>query len=870
MGEVYRARDTKLDRDVAVKVLPSQLSQDAAALARFEREAKAVAALSHPGILAIHDFGVHEGTAYAVMELLEGQSLRARLAAGALPPRKVVDYAVQIAHALAAAHDKGIVHRDLKPENIFLTPDGRVKILDFGLARQVATGAEGADETSSPTVSRHTDAGTVLGTAGYMAPEQVRGRPADHRSDIFAFGCVLYEMATARRAFARDTAAETMTAILKDEPPSATELVPDLPPGLERILMHCLEKSPDERFASARDLAFDLASLSTVSGPRPLATPGRGAWRAAGYAAVAVIAVVVIFEVGRRAGRRVAGGPILAGKVTQLTDDPGLEVAPQLSPDGKSFVYVSTAAGNRDIFLQRVGGRNGTNLTRDSSADDDGPTFSPSGEQIAFHSTRDGGGVFVMGATGESVKRLTDFGYDPAWSPDGQQIVFATQGVRDPLYRGQGSELWVVKVAGGEKRRIFRGDAMQPSWSPHGTRIAYWGLPAGSAQRDLWTLPASATEEDPRPVQLTNDAAVDWDPVWSPDGRYLYFVSDRGGAMNLWRVRIEEDTGRALGAPEALTVPSQSAGWISVARDGRGVAYVSLERRSSLYRVGFDPARGAVTGSPAPVLKLSRSIRDHDVSPDGTWLAFSTVGTHENVILVRTDGSGYRQITDDSARNRGVRWSPDGRRLLFYSNRSGTYTIWSVRPDGSALERMAAPLDSMLWFPVWSPDGTRFLAGAPQGQPVRIFAAEGAGPRTPMATFPDMEGGLSFIPTSWSPDGTLVAGSRFGQGALPEEGLVVYSLPERRYRQASPEGIQPLWLKDGRRLLYVARYGIAVLDTHTGQSRSVLPVGFNHEGWADLRISADNHVITFIETISEGDVWLMTLAGSEGRDREGR
>jgi eukaryotic-like serine/threonine-protein kinase len=865
MGEVYRARDTKLDRKVALKVLPSRLCQDAAALARFEREAKAVAALSHPGILAIHDFGRHEGTAYAVMELLEGQSLRARLAAGALPPRKTIDYGVQIAHALAAAHDKGIVHRDLKPENMFLTADGRVKILDFGLARQVAVDGKTGDETSSPTFSRHTDPGAVLGTVGYMAPEQVRGLPADHRSDVFAFGCVLYEMATGRRAFARDTSAETMTAILKEDPPSATNLVADLPPGLERILAHCLEKSPGERFASARDLAFDLESLSTVSAPRLPVASGRRPWRAAGYAGLAMIALVVAFEAGQRVGRGAAGWPTTAGNVVQLTDDPGLEVAPQLSPDGKSFVYVSTAAGNRDIFLQRVGGRNRTNLTRDSPADDDGPAFAPSGEQIAFHSTRDGGGIFLMGATGESVKRLTDFGYDPAWSPDGRQIVFATHGVRDPLFRGQGSELWVVKVASGEKRRIFRGDAMQPSWSPHGSRIAYWGLPAGSAQRDLWTLPANATEEDPRPVQLTNDAAVDWDPVWSPDGRYLYFVSDRGGAMNLWRFRIDEDTGRALRAPEALTVPSQSAGWISVARDGRQVAYVSLERRSSLYRVGFDPERAAVTGSPAPVLRLSRSIRDHDLSPDGTWLAFSTIGTHENVILVRTDGSGYRQITDDDARNRGVRWSPDGRRLLFYSNRSGTYTIWSVRPDGSALERMAAPLDSMLWFPVWSSDGARFLAGAPQGQPVRIFATKGDGPRTPEATFPDMEGGLSFIPTSWSPDGTLVAGSPFGREALPEEGIVVYSLAERRYRQLSPEGIQPLWLKDGRRLLYVARNGIAVLDALTGQSRPVLPVAFNHEGFADLRISADNRVITFIETVSEGDVWLTTLAdGKEG------
>jgi serine/threonine protein kinase len=289
MGEVYRALDPKLQREVAIKVLPEALASDPPALARFEREARAVAALSHPHILAIHDFGVADGTAYAVMELLEGETLRAKLGGGPLPARKAAEYGAQLADGLVAAHDKGIVHRDLKPENVFVTNDGRVKILDFGLALQGPSLVDG-DESHSPTRSRHTDPGTVLGTVGYMSPEQVRGRSVDHRSDIFSFGAILFEMVTGTRAFRRDSSVETMNAILKEDPLDAPVASGAVPPALERILRDCLEKAPDERFQSARDLAFDLATPTgaTTSGRAPVATasPWRKPWILFGTAAL--------------------------------------------------------------------------------------------------------------------------------------------------------------------------------------------------------------------------------------------------------------------------------------------------------------------------------------------------------------------------------------------------------------------------------------------------------------------------------------------------------------------------------------------------------------------------------------------------------
>src|SRR5436190_5404209 len=264
MGEVYRARDARLGRDVAVKVLPSSFSSDSDRLRRFEQEARAAGVLNHPNILAIYDVGTHDGSPYVVSELLEGETLRNRLG-GTSSSRKSVEYAIQIAQGLAAAHEKGIVHRDLKPENLFITRDGRVKILDFGIAKLTGVGDGSAEKTIAPTMEPGTTPGMVLGTIGYMSPEQVRGLSADHRTDIFSFGAILYEMLTGRRAFAGATHADTMTAILTADPVDLSEPGRDVPPALDRLVRHCLEKAPDERFQSARDIAFDLESISAIS-----------------------------------------------------------------------------------------------------------------------------------------------------------------------------------------------------------------------------------------------------------------------------------------------------------------------------------------------------------------------------------------------------------------------------------------------------------------------------------------------------------------------------------------------------------------------------------------------------------------------------
>jgi serine/threonine protein kinase len=346
MGEVYRARDTRLDRIVAVKVLPASLSADADRLRRFEREARSVAALNHPNILAVHDIGTHDGAPYMVCELLEGETLRERLQGGVLSSRKAIEYAVQIAQGLAAAFDKGIIHRDLKPENIFLTKDGRVKILDFGLAKVARGGSEvGAIQTLTSVDVALTEAGQVLGTAGYMSPEQVRGIEVDHRSDIFVFGSILFEMLSGKRAFKRDTSAETMTAILKEDPPELTEMNRSISPALDRIVRHCLEKNPDQRFQSARDLAFDLEAVSPssktsvgmVARPSAVQQVRRFQW-------VIVLALVALAAgLGYFFGHRTKPSSELT--YHQLTFRKGTVLSARYAPDNRTVIYSAAWGG---------------------------------------------------------------------------------------------------------------------------------------------------------------------------------------------------------------------------------------------------------------------------------------------------------------------------------------------------------------------------------------------------------------------------------------------------------------------------------------------------------------------------------------------
>ena len=566
----------------------------------------------------------------------------------------------------------------------------------------------------------------------------------------------------------------------------------------------------------------------------------------------AIAALAALWYLVLRPGSaiRETAKPITNVNFTQLTDLPGPEYFPSLSPDGKSLIYVSRASGNWDIYLQRVGGRNPTNLTKDSTADDTQPIFSPDGERIVFRSEREGGGIYLMGATGESVRRLSDFGYNPVWSPDGERVLVATESVIEPSTRPTKSQLWTIKVSDGDRHLVTEGDALQPSWSPHGDRIAYWGRPQGG-QGDIWTISADGRNA----VRVTSEPSMDWNPVWSPDGRYLYFCSDRTGNMNIWRVPIAEKTGNPLGKPEAVTSGAgASTEHISLAQDGRRIAYVAHEEIKNLRRITFDPSTERIAGEPVPITRGSLQCFFPDPSPDGDWLAYYSLGKQEDIFIIRADGTDMRQLTDDAFKDREPRWSPDGKRIAFTSDRSGSSEIWTINRDGSGLQQLTQMAGAH--HPVWSPDGTQMVYSihTPKNAAYIFRVGQAWAEQTPVALAALSDTSQTFESWSWSPDGKRLAGLRhFSDGS--HAGIGVYDLESKRYDWLTNFGEWPLWFEDGRRILFADHGKIFIVDSESKKYHEVLPVADGDIGSPGL--SRDNRLIYFTFVAAEADIWLL-------------
>jgi len=865
MGVVWKAFDTTLDREVAIKILPDAVAQDTDRLARFEREAKLLASLKHPGIAAVYGLHLSDTTRFLAMELAEGENLSQRLGRGALPVDEARHVAAQVAEALEVAHENGVVHRDLKPANIQLSPDGKVKVLDFGLAKAFEREPASSEPGLSPTLtSAGTQAGMILGTAAYMSPEQARGRPVDHRSDVWSFGIVLHEMLTGQPLFQGETVSDTLAAVLTREfDPDA--LPEQTPRHLRDLLRRCLDREITQRLQAVGEARivltgdapeeFDATPAAAASG-----TPAPGRPRLLGAAALvlALIALPSAYFLGRGGSEAGSVEPSpTAGHFAQLTQEPGPELFPSLSPDGKSILYDRLDGDNRDIFRQRVGGQIPMNLTADSEADDSQAAFSPDGESIAFRSERDGGGLFVMGATGESVRRLTDFGYNPAWSPDGSQIVFAAESVvATPTSRGTISELWLVESSSGVTRRLFEGDAVQPDWSPDGSRIAFWSAGATGGQRDIYTVDASGQDL----TEVTQDAATDWSPLWSPDGRYLYYSSNRGGEWNLWRTPMDERSGRVTGEAEPVTAGVGAGAFHgSFSQDGTRLAFSSGAELFNIEKIGFDPRAGRVdAASIETVVGGSLTTTMPHVSPDGEWLAYTTNGRREDVFVTRLDGTQRRRLTDDAAKDRLPRWSPDGQRIMFYSDRSGTYQLWTIRPDGSDLRRIEGQPETDNLLAEWSPDGRRIAYSAFRTGDAVILTLDEAGVVVDAETLPRPGPERMFIPRSWTTDGRRFVGE-LRRLDYDVAGNAIYDVESKTYQTLGQgDHSSPVFLSDGRRLLYSTGDAIHLLDTTTGTDHEVISLAPDLVG-SLMSLAPDERWIYYARQSFEADVWVLTL-----------
>lgn len=752
MGEVYRARDAKLGRDVAIKVLPAALSENADRLNRFEREAQAAGALNHPNILSIYHIGTHDGAPYIVSELLEGETLRERMAGGSPPQRKAIDYALQIAKGLAAAHEKGIVHRDIKPDNVFITDDGRVKILDFGLAKLTGTSDGAQSQTEVPTRKVNTDPGTVMGTMGYMSPEQLKGQHIDHRSDIFSFGAILYEMLSGKRAFRGDSMAETMSAILREDPPDLSETNKTVSPALERVVRHCLEKNPAERFHSARDLAFAIESLS-------------GSAISSGQTATLPIVTSEIDKSESTGISRWFGNAKLAWIVAAVFLF-GLVAA-------LALLYLNRSSS--DAHAVRLAFFPPPDLAFNDTLPD-AAVISPDGQKIALSATSADGKImlYVRNVDSAEVKVLlgSENPVEPFWSPDSRSIAFGSNG---KLKRSElnGANAQVLC----DSARLIGG-----TWNKDGVIVF-----APDYRTTL--VRVSAQGGEPKPVNFkteANEIERHRFPYFLPDGRHFLFYREQKG---IWVGSLDSPEIKQILADAGVSIYAPP-GWLIFLQNDALVAQA------------FDAEKLALSGEPIPIItgaKNPPSVRRFSVSDNGilVWQG-QWVRDYQ---LVWFDREGKQIGLVDAPMKVGAGQDPmlssDGKRLVVKRSMSSIpadSNLWVIDLEkGTGLRITSAFSQS----PVWSPDGNRIVYNSGNVRGVTVIAANGSGESE------DFLSGANF-PNAWSPDGRFIiynrrgVKTRFDLWAFPMFGdRKEYQLTSSPFDEQTPQ-----FSPDGRWLVY--------------------------------------------------------------------
>lgn len=745
MGEVYRARDTRLQRDVAIKVLPESVAQDPAALARFEREAQAVAALSHPNILAIHDFASEGRTVYAVTELLEGETLRGRMGDQALPVRKAIDFGIHIARGIAAAHERGIIHRDLKPENIFITTDGVVKILDFGLAKAPGLGGGSGAADGGETKIADTAAGTVLGTVGYMSPEQVRAQPLDHRTDIFSFGAMFYEMLTGRRPFRGDSHVETMNAILKEDPPDFAEINPNLPSALDRIVRRCLEKQPADRFRSAHDLGFALEALSgpSQSSAATSAAPTVAALRRKLPLTAVAAAVLVVGAAAFVAGRLLpATEPWLAPEFHRLTYRRGLIWSAQMMPDATTLVYSATwDGGTRRLYSARQDSPDSTPLPYE---DADVVAISSKGE-LALVKNRSfitgfaAPGTLQRATLGAASRDVLENVQDADWLPDGSTL--AVTHVVDNKFK---LEFPIGKVV-----YETSGWITDARVSRDGTSIAFLDHPVLGDDRGT----AAIVDASGKKRTISGECESAQGLAWSRQGNEVWFTCSVKGLSRSVEASTLDGVQRTL-----LRVPG-SLHLGGIAADGSVLLWHDISRRGVSVRGRSDPSERDLSwldwtqpvaltedgttmllteegegggpgygvylrkldGSPAVRLGMGNAL---SLSPDGKWVIAQKLNPMPAQLVLLPTGAGEaRALTNDALMHEAARFLPDGNRFVFVGSEPGkaSRTFVQSLAGGAAVPITPEGVTGLLS----TPDGTRLLARDKGAR--KLFPIDGKG-----------------------------------------------------------------------------------------------------------------------------------------------
>ena len=832
MGEVYRAKDPRLGRDVAIKVLPASFSTDPDRLRRFEQEARAAGLLNHPNITSVFDIGAHDGAPYVVTELLEGETLRSRLSTGSLSTRKALDYAIQIARGLAAAHEKGIVHRDLKPENLFVTKDGRVKILDFGLAKLKQTETSAELETNLPTGTAGTEPGVVLGTMGYMSPEQVRGKPADYRSDIFAFGAILFEMLSGKRAFHGDTAADTMSAILTKEPPDLSTTNRDVHPGLDRIVRHCLEKNPEERFHSAHDLAFDLEALSGVSTPSGVtaSVAARGRRRSIAVPIVIAAGVTAALALGFVLGRQTGG--TAPPSFHQLTFRRGEIVSARFAPDGQTILYSAAWEGKPiEVFQNR---RERPESRPFGLIGVDVLSISRSGE-IAVSLNRHVAGAFIrsgmlaqMGVSGGGAPReILDDVRSADWGPDSSSLAVAreVQG-KTRLEYPIGTSLYETD-----------GWISHPRVSPKGDLVAFIDHPTlGDDGGKVMVVDRSRKTRTLSELFATNQGLA-----WSASGDEVLFTAapfgfNRGvyattlsgrqrllsrvtGNLTLQDVShdglvlLSHDVLRAGAlAWKSGDAKERDLSWLDwsnvsdISRDGK---MILINESGEGGGPGYSVYARNLDGSPA--IRLGEG-NGQTFSPDGKWaLSIIRTASDPQLVLLPVGAGEPRLLSKENVRVRSAAILPDGQRIVFGASEPGHGERIYLRSLSGGPIRPISPEGYRGAYRAVSADGRQIPARGPDRR-FYLYPIEGGEP-VPVAGV-----GPTDFAASWGSDGRLLVYTR---GDLP---LKVYLLDVRTGQKelwktlmpGDASGVQDISpvLTTGDRQTYVYTYSRVLSDLY--------------------------------------------------------